>query len=170
MHKIAETKRLILRELMPSDAESFYDLNADPAVLRYTGDQAFASIEEAKTFLLNYEDYRKNGFGRWAVMHKDKDMFIGWCGLKLNEEKQIDLGFRFFQRFWGNGFATEAAMASLAFGFNSLDLDEIVGRASIDNLASIRVLEKIGMHYWKTESCEGIHNARYYRISRKAKI
>ena len=86
MHKIAETKRLILRELMPSDAESFYDLNADPAVLRYTGDQAFASTEEAKTFLLNYEDYRRNGFGRWAVIHND---WLSFLRLKTTQECNV---------------------------------------------------------------------------------
>ncbi|WP_299160642.1 GNAT family N-acetyltransferase [uncultured Tenacibaculum sp.] len=166
MIKIIETERLILRELMISDAEPFFNLNANSEVMRYTGDQPFSSISDAELFLKNYTDYKKNGFGRWAVILKESNEFVGWCGLKLNEEEFIDLGFRFFQKDWGKGYATEAAKASLKYGFKNLNLTNIIGRASIDNKASVRVLEKIGMIFWKNDSCKGIENSVYYKINK----
>ena len=141
-----------------------YDLNMDPEVLKYTGDLPFTSIEEARTFLEEYSEYERNGFGRWAVINKENNEFTGWCGLKLNEENKIDLGFRFFQRFWNRGYATESAKACLEYGFSVLNMDEIIGRAMKANIASIRVLEKLGMEFWKEQEVEGLHNAVYYRI------
>ena len=153
MSKIIETKRLVLRELNVSDSEQFFLLNSNPEVLKYTGDQAFLSISDAESFLKNYTDYQLNGFGRWAVISKESSEFLGWCGLKLNEEKMIDLGFRFFQKEWGKGYASESGKASLDVGFKQLQMKEIIGRASIDNKASVRVLEKLGMSFWKNDNC-----------------
>ena len=166
MKKIIDTKRLILREFDVSDAQSFYMLNANPEVLKYTGDRPFNSIFEAEVFLKNYLDYRMNGYGRWAVIDKVSGEFLGWCGLKLNEENLIDIGFRFFEEQWGNGFATEAAKASLEYGFKHLNMDEIIGRASVKNIASIRILEKLGMQFWKYGPFEGINDSVYYRLNR----
>ncbi len=166
MNKIVETKRLILRELDISDAEQFFKLNADPEVLKYTGDPPFSSISDARSFLENYSDYEKNGFGRWAVISRESGDFIGWCGLKLNEENRIDLGFRFFQNEWGKGYATESAKACLERGFTTLKIEEIIERASFDNKASISVLEKIGMVFWKKDTFQGIENAVYYRLNK----
>jgi RimJ/RimL family protein N-acetyltransferase len=166
MVKIIETERVILRELIPSDAINFYKLNADPEVIRYTGDLPFSSATEAESFLLNYRDYHQHGFGRWAVVTKDTNNFLGWCGLKLNEERFIDIGFRFFRSVWGKGYATESAKASLDYGFNQLSIDEIIGRVSSENKPSIRVLEKLNMKFWKYDNCEGIESAMYYRINK----
>lgn len=155
-----------MRELDISDSEDFYNLNSDPEVLQYTGDNSFSSISDAESFLKNYKDYKINGFGRWAVISKESNDFLGWCGLKLNEEKLIDLGFRFFKIHWGKGYATESAKASLDYGFNNLKIDEIIGRASIENKASVRVLEKLKMNFWKNDSCKGIENSVYYKINK----
>lgn len=166
MKRILNTERLILREFDSSDAEKMYELNSDPEVLLYSGDSPFASIENAKEFLENYSDYKENGYGRWVVVLKSSNDFIGWCGLKYNEEKCVDIGFRFFRKTWNKGYATEAARATLDYGFKILKLEEIIGRASVDNKASIRVLEKLDMAFWKLSSCEGITNAAYYRINK----
>ncbi|MGG5578033.1 GNAT family N-acetyltransferase [Myroides sp. C15-4] len=148
MKKILETPRLFLRELEIADAPSLFALNANPNVIRYTGNTAFTSIEEARIFLENYSDYRENGYGRWAVIHKDSERFLGWCGLKFDvETQQTDIGFRFFEEDWGKGYATESAQACLKVGFETFQLKEIVGRAMKANTASIRVLEKLGLHY-----------------------
>ena len=166
MKRILDTERLILREFNSSDAETMYELNSDMEVLLYSGDSPFASIENAKEFLESYSDYKKNGYGRWAVILKSSNEFIGWCGLKYNEEKYVDIGFRFFRKTWNKGYAKEAARATLDYGFKILKLEEIIGRASVDNKASIRVLEKLEMAFWKLSSCEGITNATYYRINK----
>ncbi|WP_410880916.1 GNAT family N-acetyltransferase [Myroides sp. DW712] len=148
MKKILETPRLFLRELETADASFFFALNANPNVIRYTGNTTFTSIEEARLFLENYSDYQENGYGRWAVILKDSGRFLGWCGLKFDAEtQQTDIGFRFFEEDWGKGYATESAQACLKVGFETFQLKEIVGRAMKANIASIRVLEKVGLHY-----------------------
>jgi [ribosomal protein S5]-alanine N-acetyltransferase len=96
--KIAETTRLYLREMTAADAENAYLLNLDPDVIRYTGDDPFESIEAARTFLEQYDHYQKYGFGRWAVIRKTDDAFLGWCGLKYTKDlDEYDLGFRFLK-------------------------------------------------------------------------
>lgn len=168
MHQkiVIETDRLYLTEFQLSDAEHMYRLNLDPEVLKYTGDPPFASVEEASAFLERYDAYEKHGFGRWSVWLKEESVYIGWCGLKRNEEGLVDIGFRFFRDRWNQGFATESARACLEYGFGQLQLDRIVGRADRANKASIRVLEKIGMRFWKEDSFEGIGEGVYYAIER----
>jgi RimJ/RimL family protein N-acetyltransferase/transcriptional antiterminator Rof (Rho-off) len=151
MKLILETQRLLLRELTAEDYQDFFELNNDPEVVRYVGDGAFASLNAAKKFLENYDQYEKYGMGRWAVILKSSGEFTGWCGLKfqpeLSETGEVDLGYRFFRKFWGLGIATESATASVDYGFNELGLKRIVGRAMERNIASIKVLEKCGMHF-----------------------
>ncbi|MBT3587817.1 MAG: GNAT family N-acetyltransferase [Flavobacteriaceae bacterium] len=166
MKKITETNRLILRELDSNDSENFFNLNSDPEVLKYTGDLPFSSIVDAKKFLINYSDYKENGSGRWAVILKETESFIGWSGLKLNEENLVDIGFRFFKKEWGKGYATESAKAVLDYGFTILKLKEIIGRASKDNISSIRVLEKLKMTFWKQDRFMGVEESLYYRIKK----
>ncbi len=90
----------------------------------------------------------KNNLGRWAIHTKDNMDFIGWCGLKYRPElDEIDLGYRLMKKAWGKGFATEAAQHTLNHGFKTLGLKLITGRAHIENIASIKVLEKIGMNF-----------------------
>ena len=165
---ITTTPRLILRELTVQDAEDFFELNTNPNVLRYTGDSPFASIRQAATFLANYTHYSIHGFGRWAVIHTQTNTFLGWCGLKLHEEGFVDLGFRLFEKEWGHGYATEAAQASLKYGFEHVGLDEIIGRASKQNKASINILHKLGMTFWKHDTCDGVANAAYYKLIRES--
>ena len=102
--------------------------------------------------------------GRWAVIRKKDDAFLGWCGLKKHEDGMVDLGFRLMKKYWNKGYATEAAKACVDHGFNTLGLKEIIGRAAQENMASINVLEKCGMDFWKEDECKGIDDSVYYRI------
>lgn len=145
---IPQTKRLSLQELTPQDAPQLYLLNLDPEVIRYTGDAPFGGVEEARAFLERYDHYQKHGFGRWAVVRRADGEFLGWCGLKYTEAlDEVDIGFRFFRKHWGQGYATEAAEACLHLGHHRFHVPQIVGRAMAQNTASIRVLEKIGLKY-----------------------
>src|SRR5437868_543478 len=111
---ITETPRLHLREITVDDAKNAYELNLDPEVIKYTGDGPFSSIEDARDFLSKYDHYKKYGFGRWAVINKTDNDFLGWCGLKYTEEKnEFDVGFRFFKKHWNKGYATESAKACI---------------------------------------------------------
>ena len=145
---ILKTKRLTLREFELSDANSLYELNSDPEVIKYTGDPPFKNKVEAKEFILNYNHYKKYGFGRWVVILNSTNEFIGWSGIKFTEEKdELDLGFRFFRKYWGNSYASESAAACVDYAFNTLNINKLYGRAMKENKASISVLEKIGMKY-----------------------
>jgi len=147
---VLETKRLILRQFFPEDATDLYELNLDEDVIRYTGDEPFKDVAQAAVFLKNYSDYDENGYGRWAMIEKGTGRFIGWCGLKLHPDSgETDIGFRLFKAYWNHGFATEAAKACIDYGFDTLLLNSIIGRAMATNRASIHVLEKIGLQFEK---------------------
>lgn len=136
-------------------------------VMKYTGDTSFESIEDSRKFLSKYDPYSKTGFGRWTIYLKGTIQPIGWCGLKKLDDGTVDLGYRLAQQFWGNGYATEASLKSIEIGFSKYNLKEIIGRTAIDNKASINVLEKVGMHFWKKAACEGIENSIYYKIMKE---
>lgn len=155
MKIIAETERLILREFTILDAENFYLLNLDYEVIKFTGDLAFESIESAKLFIENYDHYKKYGFGRWAVINKINGEFLGWCGLKYSpESNEFDIGFRFFQINWSNGYASEAALACIKIGFNKFKIKSIIRKAMKENKASVKVLQKIGLTYFEERKCD----------------
>ncbi len=169
---VFKTDRLLLREFESTDAQALFDLNNDPLVIQYTGDPPFSSVEAASQFIGNYTGSRPNGsrpshykefgYGRWAVLNKETKEYLGWCGLKYTPDlKETDLGFRFFRKFWNQGFATEAASGCLTFGFEELGLNVIVGRAMRDNKASIKVLTKIGMKFQKTILMDGNKGVQY---------
>lgn len=164
---ITTTDRLMLREWAWYDTSALYLLNQDPEVIRYTGDRPFHSEDEADNFIYNYAAYNQTGYGRWAVIRRKDEEFLGWCGLKKNEENLVDLGFRFHQKFWGKGYATEAARAALEVGFSRYKLELIIGRTARQNSASIRVLEKLGMTKWKSGECDGFPDALYFRMEKK---
>lgn len=149
MHVVFETPRLILRCFTPEDAHLILQLNSDPDIVKYVHEPILNTIEQANEILCNIilPQYRLN-LGRWAIHTKDDHSFIGWCGLKYRPElDEMDLGYRLSKKAWGKGFATEAARHTLNYGFKQLNLALIIGRAHIENLASIKVLEKIGMQF-----------------------
>jgi ribosomal-protein-alanine N-acetyltransferase len=149
---VIETERFYMRPFMLDDAEQMYLLNLDPEVIRYTGDAAFKSVEEAYTFLQKYNPYAIDGYGRWTCVLKETGEVTGWCGLRMQADiGMVDLGYRFFKRHWGKGFATETSLASIAYGFNEYKLGIIIARAMKANTASVRVMEKCGMEYWKDD-------------------
>lgn len=162
MKIILETERLYLREFLLGDGTFFYHLNNDPDVIKYTGNIPFTSLNEATIFIKNYADYKHNNYGRWAVCLKASHEFIGWCGLKKDTEtNDVDLGFRFFKKYWGRGYASEAAKACVKYGFLQLNLSEIIGRAHVENKASIEVLKKCNLKFKKTFLYENIPAVLY---------
>lgn len=161
---ILSTERLILREFKISDAQVMYDLNSDEEVMRYTGDVYFKSLEESEQLITNYSDYERNGFGRWAVIRKEDNEMLGWCGLKKHKDNSVDVGYRFFKKHWNQGYATESARACLEYGFNVIELEEIVANADPENVASVRVMEKIGMNFQYNQDYDGMENAVRYKI------
>ncbi len=153
MNIIFETPRLYLRQFTLNDATLILGLNSDPEVLQYLHEPILTDETHAKKILkeIILPQY-ENKLGRWAIHRRDDHEFIGWCGLKYRPElKETDLGYRLKKTAWGTGFATEAAYHSLHYGFDTLNISEITGRAHVHNAASLNILEKIGMRYIKDE-------------------
>ena len=149
--KIIKTDRLIFRQWLEKDLEPFAKLNADPLVREF-----FSSLltrEESDHQIKQFsEDIVKNGYGFWAVSAPGVSDFIGFIGLSpVNFESHftpaVEIGWRLAHEFWGKGYATEGAKAVLKYGFEILQLDEIVALTAINNKRSRRVMEKIGMHH-----------------------
>jgi RimJ/RimL family protein N-acetyltransferase len=164
MKKIIETERLYLREFTMDDAQLLLELNSDPRVTMYTEKGGIRTIEEAENRLRNdiLLQYSEHGIGRWAVHLKGTDEFVGWCGIKHSKTDQaVTLGYRFFHKHWGKGFATEASKACLDYGINVLKLENIIAKAMKENTASIRVMQKLGMVYLRNDICAE-HPAEVY--------
>jgi RimJ/RimL family protein N-acetyltransferase len=154
---IVTTDRLYLREFEPGDASYLFALNSNPDVIRYTGDSSFLDMSAAQNFLRDYDQYSTHGFGRWAVILKREERFIGYCGLRFDDRTgDVDLGFRFFADSWSHGYATEAGQAALRLGFERFNLDRIIGRAMRENLPSISVLQKLGMEFSEVREDSGL--------------
>lgn len=151
MKTILETERLILKEITLNIKGEMFNLHSDPEVQKYTGEPTIKTIEEmANAIEKRSKNYEKYGYGRWATFLKKDMQFVGWAGLAyLPEFDEIDLGYRFLQKYWGQGIATEVSYAILKYGFDSLHLKRIIAIAMKDNKASIKVMEKIGMQFDK---------------------
>ena len=124
MKVFVETERLVLREIVPQDAEALFALDSDPEVHRYLGNKPLESKEQAvATIDFIRKQYVDNGIGRWAIEEKEHSTFVGWSGLKYVKEitnnhiNYYDLGYRLMKRYWGQGYATEAAMLHWPMGF-----------------------------------------------------
>ena len=154
MKIFVETERLVLREILPSDDKGLYELDSDPEVHQFLGENPIKTIGEARG-VVEYirSQYSEYGIGRWAVIEKKSGDFIGWAGFKWitenvnNHSHYYDLGYRFIRKYWGKGYATEAARGSFDYGVNQLELDKIFAITHADNHASGKVLEKVGFGY-----------------------
>lgn len=158
------TERLIIRPFELKDIEPAYGMNLDAEVSRYTGDGGMVSKKEIEKRILNdvFGDYKKYGYGRLAVELKSENKFIGFAGLKyLPDMDEVDLGYRFMKKYWGKGIATEAGKACLDFGFSALKLNRIIALVLPENMASVRVLEKLGFEYEKESVEEGLLARQY---------
>src|SRR2546428_13263439 len=136
MRVILETERLLLREYVEDDAEAFFKLNSDPEVLRFVPDKALLNVEQARQILIDHPiaDYRKYGFGRGACILKSTGEQIGFAGLKYLEEfGEIDVAYGLMPSHRGLGLATEAALASVRFGFADIGLKRIIGLVMPEN-------------------------------------
>jgi RimJ/RimL family protein N-acetyltransferase len=148
--KVLETNRLILRRLSIEDAEFILELVNEPSWLRYIGDKGVRSIADARDYILKgpVESYERFGFGLYLVELKENGTPIGICGLIKRESlKDVDLGFAFLPKFWGNGYAYESASAVMEYGKSALGLSRIVAVTTPDNHGSIKALEKLGFRF-----------------------
>ena len=146
-----ETDRLRLRPFTTADLDDLVRLFGDPDVMRYIG-KGVRSAEETEASLKRTIDYwSQRGFGMWAVHEKDSGRFVGRCGLQpLADTEDVELGYAYHRAFWGLGLATEASVAALRFGFETLALPRVVAIARPENVASWHVMKKLGMTHERT--------------------
>jgi RimJ/RimL family protein N-acetyltransferase len=150
---ILETSRLILRHQILADLDSLFALYCDLDVRRYIPDVP-RTYEETREEL----EWHMNGhpkhpeLGLWATIHKKTGKFIGRCGLlpwTIDGQDEVEVAYLISKAYWGQGLGTEAAQALLEYGFEKLHLPRLICLIDKDNLASIRVAEKIGMTFEK---------------------
>jgi len=142
-----ETERLRLRLFTLDDLQVMFSLSTDPDVIRYA-DTAVKDMEEARQRLEEgpLSDYRKYGYGRFAVELKETDQVIGFCGIKYLPEIDLpEVGYRYLKEYWGRGIGTEAAKACVEFARDDLKIKKLVALIIPENIASVRVAEKLGM-------------------------
>lgn len=172
MKIFVETKRLVLREIVEDDFADFYELDADPEVHKYLGNNPVQNIEQSKEMIKNIrKQYIEFGLGRWAIIDKLTNDLIGWSGLKYetmainNQNGYYDLGYRLKRKYWGNGIATEAALESIKYGFSVLNLKEICAAAHVENIGSNKILQKVGLKFMETFEFEG-EKCNWYKIEK----
>jgi len=164
---ILRTKRLILRPWREADLEPFAKLNADPKVMEFYPSTLTRGESDALAAKFQRE-FKERGYGFWAIEVPGIADFIGYVGLNYwNLEVKfapcIDIGWRLDPSFWGYGYATEGAEASLHYGFKILGFSEIVSMAVIDNTRSKHVMERLGM---KTDPAENFEHPKVPKGSR----
>ncbi|MBT2540089.1 GNAT family N-acetyltransferase [Streptomyces sp. ISL-44] len=142
------TDRLLLRRWQESDLEPWAAMNADPEVREHLGALLTREQSDAAVALMQ-SDFDERGFGWWALESRETGEFIGRAGLDEVDEDMpfpgVDIGWRLTRSAWGHGYATEAALACLAFGFEVLGLPEIIASTTVNNLRSQAVMRRIGM-------------------------
>ena len=164
-----QTPRLTLRLLQPDDAVVLHRIYQSEGVLRYFPNPTPPPLERVERFVAGQQaHWEAHGYGNWGVLPAGEQEIIGWAGLQyLPELNETEVGFLLDRPYWGRGYATEAAMASIHFGFErgrgtvSSTLDHIIALVHPGNLASRRVIEKCGMVYLETIPLWGIDLMRH---------
>ena len=160
-----ETPRLRLRQFTSDDLDDLSRLYSNPDLMRYVG-RGIKTRNETQKALLSLIEHYEYGFGMWAVIHKADGKLIGRCGLCfLDKTPEVELGYLLDKSYWRRGLATEGSHASLKYGFEDVKLEKIVAIAKPENIASRRVMEKVGMKYEKDAYFYNT-NVVYYAISR----
>jgi RimJ/RimL family protein N-acetyltransferase len=147
---VLETERLSLRPISVDDAEFIRALLNEPSFLRYIGDKKVRSIEDARQYILNgpVASYERHGIGLLLIELRGSQTPIGMCGLlKRDELPEPDIGFALMPDFWNKGFAFEAADVVLQDARDRLRLERILAITSLDNDASIKLLERLGFKF-----------------------
>ena len=155
MNLILETPRLLIRPFELSDAEDMFEMDKNPEVHKYLWQTPTKTIDETiKIIAYIQKQYAENNIGRFATILKETGEFIGWTGIKyINDHIEngnsnfYDYGYRLSEKFWNKGFATEASMAWLDYGFNSMKIDKMNAYTHFENGASNHILKKVGFQF-----------------------
>ncbi len=166
-----ETERLILREIRANDVKDIYEgWMRDEDVSRYMGWKASDDINETQKFVdFELGNIEKNNWNRWIIQLKDTGDIVGTCLLYYeNDENAWDISYNLSKKYWGNGYMTEAMKSVMNYGANVLKISECVAMHAVENVASERVIKKLGFVYEKDMpfECNGgtiVTTGKFYR-------
>ena len=155
MNLTLETPRLLLRPFELSDAEDMFEMDKNPEVHKYLWQTPTKSKDETvKIISYIQKQYAENNIGRFATILKETGEFIGWTGIKyINDHVEngntnfYDYGYRLSEKFWNKGFATEASVAWLKYGFDEMNIEKMNAYTHAENGASNHVLQKVGFQF-----------------------
>ncbi len=179
MIKVINSERLSYRLMNEEDAQLLFELDQDPAVMKYINGGKMTTMKEVEDVMLprmaSYTDPEK-GWGLWAVFTLGENEFIGWVLVRPMDffssernDQDIELGWRFKQSSWGKGYATEAAKSVLDALQKSAQYLQFTALALPENTASINIMKKLGMQFIKTDLHEdplGDMEVDYYQLNK----
>jgi ribosomal-protein-alanine N-acetyltransferase len=157
------TERLTLRPFVEQDADPLYHILAQEGVLCYFPNPEPPPPDRIERFVSHQiKHWEDHGFGWWAVELRTEQKLIGWNGLQyLPETDEIEIGYLLNRDYWGRGLATEGARPGLRFGFETLGLERIIALTHPENVASQRVIAKLGMAFTNEADYFGMHVCRF---------
>jgi RimJ/RimL family protein N-acetyltransferase len=166
-----ETSRLILRPFEEGDAEAAFTWFGDPDVMHFTTTGPDSSIEKTKARLAKYQEHQSAyGFSKWIILDRATGSAIGDSGLlNLEEYGRIDLGYRFAKPYWGKGLATEAAAAWVRAAFGDFHIARLTAFVHPENVASIRVLDKLGFRTEGRETIMGMDSIVFSLVAKNVR-
>ena len=160
---ILTTERLILRPFTLEDRQVLFTITNEPNIFQYFPTKTAWDMPKVERNI-NFQNahWEKLGYGQLAITLRDSFQLIGWCGLEyLPDTNETEVGYLLSGAFWGQGYATEAAKASVQFGVNKIGLKEIIGLTDPLNIASQRVLEKSGLTFTRRQVYFGMEMFRF---------
>jgi RimJ/RimL family protein N-acetyltransferase len=151
-----ETERLVFRSHEPADEERFVAMQTDPRVRRFVGGSPWTEERARTRFASEYLGRPTSHDGLWATVLKGEDAYIGHCGVCAREEPtEVRLAYYIAQPYWNRGYATEASRGFIELAFQRLGFARVVADIEVGNLASLRVLEKLGFMFHSSEELPG---------------
>lgn len=163
-HIEIKTKHLFMRHLKQDDLDYLTELNSDPDVRKFFPD-FIQDREQTKTRLNQLISYfTEKNLPSFIIFSVDTHEFMGRCGFGSIETGEIEVGYLLHKKFWGQGFASEALTALLAWAKENIDAEYIIAFAPVDHIASQRVMQKCGMKFYKNDIGHGVQCC-FYRIN-----
>lgn len=164
---VLQTERLILRQLTDADVAPMAKILGDPEVMRYSVRGVLSEGATAEFVYWAGQCYALHGFGPWAVVEKASGTLLGFCALNqesVDGAEEVEIGYRLAPQFWGQGMATEVVRATLAYGFERLGLPSIIAIVQPANVASVRVIQKVGFNAFVYSQYHRL-GVRIYRLN-----